>query len=526
MGNNQNQLSRREFVKMGAISTAGLAMGGVTGCSKSGHTLPALTPLSNRPKADPSKQPNIIFLFSDQHRYDALGCHGNSVIQTPHLDQLAAKGLYMSNTHCASPVCQPSRASILTGLYPHQTGVLANLREEIDPKLPTMPRQLQKAGYKTAIIGKTHYWNLKLSNVNFSVMKWGVDARQKEDYIRAFGFDDVIEEFDLSVHSFDKFNINIDTPYTEYLRKRGKLESYKKQILTMSDKTPGHFDGQTSVLSQEEDHTSFLTRNATSWIKKQDRSRPFFLNVGYVAPHPPFVSDPIWTDYYKDAKIPFGHPDYPEVPNEIWGKMLEYQHGASFPHNWIPENLINSARRYYGRISLVDQGIGDIIKTVEEQGIADNTWILYSSDHGEMLGDHKMMGKKLFYQPSVRVPGIIMDAPIEAIDLTATILDIASAKPLPKSSGQSLLPLLNGEKPKKSVAFSEIGPKINDTIFHFVNAATRRYRLTYEITTNTPCEFFDLQEDPDEIHNRINDPSFASIREHMINELILPHMTS
>ncbi|MBW2367439.1 MAG: sulfatase-like hydrolase/transferase [Deltaproteobacteria bacterium] len=536
MKDNQGKLTRREFIQTSAMGAAGLAMGGgMAGCSKGpSQPLPTLVPLSGRPQLDPSERPNIILLFSDQHRYDAMGCMGNPVIQTPNLDGLAARGVNLTNTHCAAPICQPSRASILTGLYPHQHGVTYNVRDELDPNFPTMPRQLQKTGYKTAIIGKTHYWNIRgKDSVGFSLLKWGIDVREKEDYIRHFGFDDVIEEFDLYVHAYKKAHIY--TRYSDYLKERGSLEKYKKQIQSVWRKSATYWDGRTSVLSQEENLTSFTTREATNWIKQQDQGRPFFLNVGYVAPHVPLISDPIWADYYKDKEIPLGNQDFPEKPNEIWGKWLDREYKNSNTHMLTRDYLMNSARHYYGMVSLIDQGIGDIVKTLEEQGVADNTWILYSSDHGEMLGDHKLMGKTVFYKPSVQVPNIItppkgmpaktVDAPIEGVDIPATILDIAGAEKLPKSSGQSLLPIVKGEAPKKEVAFSEVGPTIDEKVRLFVSAATERYRLTYETTTQSPCELFDLQEDPGELTNRINDPAVRKIRDDMISDLILPHMS-
>jgi arylsulfatase len=537
MNNRPRQFTRRECIQAGAAGAAGLAIGGgMAGCSdEPRQPLPALVPLSDRPGLDPSERPNIIFLFSDQHRYDAMGCMGNPVIQTPSLDRLAARGVNLTNTHCASPLCQPSRASILSGLYPHQHRVTYNVRDELDPNLPSMPRQLQKAGYKTAIIGKTHFWNIRGSHsVGFSLWKWGFDVREMEDYVRRFGFDDVIEEFDLYVHTYKRAHIY--THYSDYLADRGSLEKYKKQIQSVWRKTETHWEGQTSVLSQEEDLTSFITRQTTNWIKQQDGTRPFFLNVGYVAPHVPLISDPIWADHYGDKEIPLGPQDFPEKPDNVWGQWLDREYDNSNTHLLTRDYVMNGARHYYGKISLIDQGIGEIVRALEDQGIADNTWLLYSSDHGEMLGDHGMMGKTQFYKPAVRVPNIIVpptgmtprtvDAPVEGVDIPATILDIAGAEPLPRSSGQSLLPILEGARPQKEVAFSAVGPTIDDEIRHFVSAATQRYRMTYETTTDTPCELFDLQEDPDELGNRVNDSALRGLRDEMIRDLILPHVAT
>ncbi|MBC2715579.1 MAG: sulfatase-like hydrolase/transferase [Desulfobacteraceae bacterium] len=545
MKDKRNQITRRKFIELGAVGVAGLALGtGLPGCAKPSHPKVNLIPLSERPIVDPSKKPNIIFLLSDQHRPDAMRCNGNPVIQTPNLDRMAAGGVNFTNSYCASPICQPSRASILTGLYPHQTGITDNNQKDFDPQWETMPRNLQRAGYKTAIIGKTHFFSLNAKAFSFLIMDWGIDTREKDEFIQSFGYDDVIEEFDQYLHAYDRFGINIYSPYTDYLREKGNFDKYQKQIKSVWRYTPTHWDGQTSVLSQEEDETSFITRQATNWLKQQDKNRPFFLNVGYVAPHSPYISDPIWADFYKDAEIPHGPQTPPEKVNELWGRYLDTRFKKSNSYRLTADYIRNSARQYYGQVSLIDQGIGDIVRTLEEQGLADNTWIIYSADHGEMMGDYKLMEKQVFYKQSVRVPTIIrppkavspktVDDMVEGIDLPATILDIAGAEPLPKSSGQSLVPILNGAGSKKEFAFSELGQRVADKDgvrdkekrWNFVSAANQRYRLTYETTTKTACEFFDLQEDPDELTNRINDPAVKKLCNDMINDLILPHMNA
>ncbi len=545
MKNKQTQITRRKFIELGAAGVAGLALGtGLTGCAKSHHSEMNIIPLSERPLADSTDKPNIIFLFSDQHRPDAMGCNGNTVIQTPNLDRMAAGGVNFTNSYCASPICQPSRASILTGLYPHQNGIIDNNQRDVNPQWETMPRNLQRTGYKTAVVGKTHFFSNSVKALPFSIMDWGFDTRDKDDFIRSLGYDDVVEEFDQYVHAYTKFGINIYSPYSDYLRGKGSLAKYQEQIKSVWRYTATHWDGQTSALTQEEDETSFLTRLATDWLKRQDRSRPFFLNVGYVAPHSPYISDPIWADFYKDAEIPHGPQAAPEKVNELWGRYLDTRFKKSNSHRLTASYIQNSARHYYGRISLIDQGIGDIVRTLEELGIADNTWIFYSADHGEMMGDYKLMEKQVFYKSSVRVPTIIrppkavspktVNDMVEGIDLPATMLDLAGAEPLPRSSGQSLLPIMKGAGSKKECAFSELGQRVADKDgvrdkekrWNFVCAANQRYRLTYETTTKTPCELFDLQEDPDELSNRINDPAVKKLCNDMINDLILPHMSS
>jgi len=184
-------------------------------------------------------------------------------------------------------------------------------------------------------------------------------------------------------------------------------------------------------------------------------------------------------------------------------------------------------------ISLIDQKIGEIIKVLEEKGQLDNTWILYSADHGEMLGDHNLMAKMQFYKSSVQVPAMIRppkgmegrveNGMVESIDLTATILDVAGAEPLERSAGHSLIPVVQGESSRKEAAFSAIkSRKYPDRTY--MMTATDRYRYTLESESWTPCEFFDLQEDPDELNNLVNEASVKGLIKDMDKDYVKPYL--
>ena len=142
-------IKRRTLVKMASVTAGATMVGGLHSCETPSKELSPVIPLSERPKVSPAEKPNIIFILSDQHRPDALGCNGNPVIQTPNLDNMADKGFNLTNSYCASPICQPSRASLLTGRYPHQMGITDNHADDIDTQWETMPRNLQQAGYQT-----------------------------------------------------------------------------------------------------------------------------------------------------------------------------------------------------------------------------------------------------------------------------------------------------------------------------------------------------------------------------------------
>ncbi len=476
----------------------------------------------------PDNKPNIIYLFSDQHRHDAMGCAGNPVVQTPNLDTMADDGVRFTRAYCQSPVCQPSRASVITGWYTHQHGISANFAKDLDTEWPTMMKKLQDAGYTTAQVGKTHFYTPGRDLVARKAPE--VDLREYTDFVRSFGFDYVVEEFDRYMHAFP--DISFITPYSEYLKAKDVLKPYQEQIRSIWRITPHHWDGVTSVLPQEDDLTCFIADQSIEWLKNYDGEKPFFLMVSFVQPHVPLMADPIWAEYYKDAEIPFGPRQAPESPNEVWGQYLEqrlFRHSNS--HLLTDEYVLKGARQYYGMVSLIDQRIGDIIKAVQDRGWADNTWFLYSADHGEMLGDHNLMAKMNFYKSSVLVPAIIRppkpvsskveDGIIESIDLTRTVLDIAGAEEIEDSRGMSLLPFLEGQGTGRDVAFSAIESRRDG---YFVMAATERYRMTIERNTGTVCELFDLKEDPDELKNLVNDPNCKGICQELKKVYIDPHL--
>jgi len=470
-------------------------------------------------------QPNIIYLFSDQHRHDAMGCAGNDVVQTPTLDRLANEGVRLSRTYCQSPVCMPSRASVITGLYCHQHGILQNFTEDFDPEWPTMMKQLQDVGYFTSLFGKTHFYGLGGKVERDKIL----DLREQEEHIKEFGFDVAVEEFDRYVHCFP----NILTRYTEYLKSKGLWERYADQIKAINRLIPTHWDGVTSPLAQEDDLTSYIGDQSIDWLKNYNGEKPFFMMTSFVAPHVPLMGDPVWADYYKDKNIELGPRAEPEIPIEIWGDYLKTCQGHSNSHLLTDEYVTNGARQYYAMISLIDQKIGEIIKVLEEKGQLDNTWILYSADHGEMLGDHNLMAKMQFYKSSVQVPAMIRppkgmegrveNGMVESIDLTATILDVAGAEPLERSAGHSLIPVVQGESSRKEAAFSAIkSRKYPDRTY--MMTATDRYRYTLESESWTPCEFFDLQEDPDELNNLVNEASVKGLIKDMDKDYVKPYL--
>lgn len=452
------------------------------------------------------KQPNIVFILADQHRYDALGCAGNAAIHTPTLDGLAKQGALLENTWCQSPICQPSRASMLTGQYPHELGIVQNFQADFNPEWPTMPRALQSAGYLTGMVGKAHYVGELEKNRN----ALSFDTEDNSARVAAFGFDHVMEEFDQHVH----LKPGIQTPYLRYLEAAGLKDLYIDTLRSVMPFTESHWDGISSPLPPGFEQTDFITDQSVEWIEARDVEKPFYLQLSYVQPHSPLIASEKWARHY--AKSRFEHVPQEEVAAsaEAWASHMSALSVRSQAHKLSPEYLEQARRTYYAMISAIDESVGRVVEALKSMGFLDNTWIIYASDHGEMMGDHNLMAKQNFYRGSVQVPAIVRP-PIpmtwsgskcpgltELVDVTATILDIAQAEPLPASRGISWLRQLleDGNSRGREFVFSEIGGDGDpDSLFWAVRKGP--YRVTVEVYSGTVCEVFDLATDPGEFRN-------------------------
>jgi len=442
-----------------------------------------------------SQQPNLLFIYADQHRADVLGCAGNDIVVTPHLDRLASEGVRFDQAWTESPICQPARASSLTGRYPDDHGVLGNFARDCQPEWDTFPRRLQQAGYTTAAIGKTH------------VSAWPVAVEPgspapTDEWIGSFGFDHVVEEFDRYVHLGDW-----ETPYMRFLREHDALEPYREVIGANFRGGDRHWNGVTSPLPQELDLTCFLADEAQQWIGRQPDDRPWFMQLSFVQPHVPLMGDPVWAAHYANADIRRTAPAIPEAGHDAWTDHLALLRKHSHSELLSDEYVLAGARQYYAMVSLIDQKIGGLLALLDRRGELDDTLIVYAADHGEMLGDHGLMAKMNFYRSSVRVPlivrppagttGRVETAPVQAFDVAATLLDAGAAAPLDGAPSRSLVPLVTGsDGASRASAVSMIRMRPDLTTWHAITNGD--WRATINADTREASELFDLAADPDE----------------------------
>ena len=259
--------------------------------------------------------------------------------------------------------------------------------------------------------------------------------------------------------------------------------------------------------------SSFIADHAIDWLQSRDSGKPFYLHLGFVQPHVPLLDDPTWAAHYADADIALPDMTMPRATNKVWAEKVERLKAHSQVHTMTDDFVREGIRHYLGAVSLVDQKIGAVIDTLDALGELANTWIIYGSDHGEMLGQHHLWAKHCFYQGSVQVPlivsppdrrnrGVCLDL-TQLIDVVSTIADIGQVAPPEGARGQSLLPMLERGSGGHEYVFSTIGD--------YTGVRDEAFRFTLHVPTETPCELYDLATDPGELINCVEDPAYRAI---------------
>lgn len=460
-----------------------------------------------------SDKPNIVFIFSDQHRGDTMRCSGHPVIRTPNLDRLASEGVNFTRCSTSSPLCMPARASMMTGQYVCEHGVWNN-DLEADPDGPSHVRNIREAGYHTALIGKTHLWEHGGTNA-------GIHTNDKKDILKRWGFEDTHEL------TGPIATVPTDSPYTDYLKDKGLLETHRQYMIdytrAWASGKAKPWDELPSPLTREDHLDGYTGRRAAEWINHYQGEKPFYLQVLFPGPHDPFDSLAEYRAMYNPENIPVGIMNGPEEPIPPYVQMVLTWSNLK---GMTPRQKQILRTFYYGKITLIDEYIGYVVKALEEKGRLDNTWIIYSSDHGEMAGDHLLSHKIVFYDGALRIPCIFRppqgvqgwksEALTDHLDITASLIDIAGAVPLKGSDGRSLIPQIKAGPGGKSAQAGK------EAVFSEVYGCTMvydgRYKMTVFSETQEPVELFDTETDPDELKNVVNDPAFESVRQTLLEK--------
>jgi arylsulfatase A-like enzyme len=467
--------------------------------------------LAESPKVEVHKKPhfekprNIIFILADDHRYDYLGfMHTIPWLQTPNLDKMASEGAWIKNAFVTTSLSSPSRATILTGLYAHQHEVIDNVTPRPSGLL-FFPQYLQKVGYVTGFFGKWHMGNAS------GTPEPGFDQWE--------GFKGQGEYWNPLMNVNGKWIQTKDSTYT----------------------------------------TDYLTKRVLKFIKKTHADgKPFFVYLGEKASHDPFNPPKRYLDCYKDSVVPlpasFNNPDYgiPSLPTKdtntgkplagpaYYGKDMkpdwlknqrESWHGVDWAYNgrmpWQDE-----VRRYCETLRGLDDNIGEIMNYLKKNGLDKNTLIIYMGDNGVQWGEHGIIDKRTFYEASVRVPMLVWDPGVikpktivnnmvQNLDIAPTILDYAGIVKPSQMEGESFMPIVEGKNiPWNHKLFYEYYWEFNypmtPTTF---GVRTDKYKFIRYYGLWDTDEFYDLKNDPYELHNLIAAPQFQDTIKSMVHDL-------
>ncbi len=432
--------------------------------------------------------PNILWLCTDQQRYDTIHALGNLRIRTPHLDRLVEQGVGFTHAYCQSPVCTPSRASFLTGRYPRTTRCRQN-GQQIPADEVTVSRMFADLGYRCGLAGKLH-----LS----SCANGRVESRIEDGY----------HDFHWSHHPQPDWPENA---YTQWLATRGK---------TWDQLYSGPATDYVKSGVPAEFHQTTWCGEVTCEFIKANQGRPWFFSFNCFDPHHPFDPPPEYLARYDPAEMPLPSTQ----PGELDAKTTFQQLDAEWAHNEPGEfhtaGMTDDDRRqvtaaYYAMCELIDDQVGRIMATLESTGQRENTIVIFMSDHGEMLGDHGIYFKgPHFYDATVRVPLILSWPPrfqsglrvtglTELIDLVPTLLD-ACGQPIPnRVQGRSLVPHLTGDADPdrhRDHVFSEYYNSWTHKTAYGTMLRTADAKITVYHGTDQG-ELYDLRSDPAEFDN-------------------------
>ena len=430
------------------------------------------------------KQPNIVCIVGEGLRWDELSSTGNKLIQTPSLDRIGQEGCTFRNAFVVNALCLPSRATMLTGMYSHTTGAVSNVEGEIPPRFTLVSDLLQKAGYETAFLGKSHIQGALMEH------NW--------DYY--FGF----------VGQADYYRPRI----TEGVRgKYGPAKLYEGEYVD-----------------------TLLTRKAVEWLQ-QERSKPFCMFLWFYAPHAPFyrpkdmVNDLNGVPIPKPASFDEDLKGYPGKPRAV--ADADNKIGYSEVFNDDPRSLEELVKNHYVGVQDNDRNVGAVWQELERKHIVNETAFLLSSDHGFFLGEHHLYDKRLMYEPSIRIPmmvrcpgrvkaGTKSDEMVLNLDVAPTLLDIAGL-PVPGGmQGKSMMPLAEGKANiswRKDWLYEYYEYPGFENVRPCRGVRTDRYKLIHFFIEPQEFELYDLQADPDEMNNLFGQPGYEELTAHLKGRL-------
>ncbi|NRA37722.1 MAG: sulfatase-like hydrolase/transferase [Planctomycetes bacterium] len=434
-----------------------------------------------------STQPNILFIMSDEHDAAVTGCYGDKLVRTPNLDRLADEGILCDACYTPSPLCVPCRLSITAGKYVSRIGAWNNTNT-LPEDCASLPRVLNEAGYESFLCGKQHY---------------ATDRR--------YGYSDLIPDLFSNCYTKDN-NADFRDP-----RNPDNIDR------AWDGRAKDFHPGDTSMIIE---HDKTVTKTASKFLQSRNSSdKPFFMHVGYLAPHFPLIAPQEIYDYYKGKT-----PD--PIPAAEWDKQpYNYQQQQlGFGSCKATEKEIRDGRDFYWALTdWFDRQIGELLEGLKNSDVADNTVIIYTSDHGENKGDHDLWWKNCVYDHGARVPMIVSwparwaggqrrTEACSILDVVQGIAELAGTTCHDDWDGDSIIPLFdNAEHKWKDQALVEYyGHNRCSGITMFRQGPWKYvYHSAFDNEFPAQYELYNMHEDPQETHNRVHDDDCQEIRQRL-----------
>ena len=440
-------------------------------------------------------RPNILFIMSDQMVAALTGAYGHPVVQTPHLDRLCSEGIRFDSAYTPFPVCSPARACTMAGRHASEIGAWDNGALYAADQ-PSMAHYISNAGYDTVMSGKMHF----------------IGPDQLHGFNRRLTTDIYSSDFNWVKQEWIDIKKNQGRNYDEVM---GNRQSYNARGYTGDGVHIGQWH---NALSYDEE-THF--RSLEYLRARGNKPEPFMLVASYHHPHEPFHAPHEYWDLYEGAEIDI--PEFPDNLDETYSMMdrcLNAYHGTRRYDLRDPEGLYKLRRAYYGLVTYMDRKVGELLDTLEQTGLADNTVVVFASDHGDMLCEKEMVQKRCFYEWSCRVPliarfpdgwqaGTVCDTPVSLIDLLPTFCEIAGTKASLPHDGDSLIGIVDNP-PTDRIAFAQAHEAVG---MPCIMARQGQYKYNY--IHGHAHQLFDLAADPGEWNNLASDPAHGAIADRL-----------
>jgi arylsulfatase A-like enzyme len=452
--------------------------------------------------ADP---PNIIFIITDQQRYDTIAALGYDYVDTPNLDRMVREGVHFTQCHVTAASCAPARASLFKGYYPHTTGILKNA----DSWTRSWIELLNDAGYHCTNIGKMHTWPFHAS----------------------VGFDEryVVENKDRYLEGRYYYD-----EWDKALRFRGLVK--QQRVLYREREDYRDSLGAFEWLLPEDAHPDvFVGDMATHWINNYPKSEPLFLQIGFPGPHPPYDPTPEYAARYMDRELPLLDVTDEELENQPAAFKALRVHNVEIDHDSVvhqlnpsPEARHRQRAFYMANVTMIDDKVGEIMEALENQGYLDNSVVIFTSDHGDCLTDHGHSQKWTMYDTITRVPLIVwspgrydankvVNSLVQQMDLGPAILELAGCEVPPTLEAESLLPgLTDNDFAGRDYVYAEQGKDNILTDAEFMTMVRSKDWKLVHFLDEPDGQLFDLNNDPDEVKNLWNDPEHLDQKREML----------